>query len=349
MFADAMLSETGRPDFLEALKPKPPGSPPTWPGANAIKRGEAGEFPRVADDAAALITRAQECFQGLIPQDCFHAWLLDQIALTTVRLDRCGRADRRLRDLAAIRAALNWDEDRVVQAEAAGRRIAEGPRAVVADLRSTPHGCDWLIRRWALLGRAAEAGNGWTEAQVALAHDLLGTPAEGRDVEPGRLDGAEARAELARREVDGLRRRKDEVMPRDAMRRAMVESDLAVEPTAELRQLGRHESRLRGWLRWLLAQIRIDAPKRLAPTGLYPRLPESEIEGKPEAEAAPKPRAEAAATAEVPADPGAGDEAPSEEQAPLPRIAGGTRKDPKATRAAARSEARLRKRELRRA
>ncbi len=362
MFADELLIETGRSDYLEALKAKEPGEAPSWPGGNAIKRGEASEFPRVAEDATALITRAQECFQGLIPQNGWHGWLIDQMALTTLRLDRCGRADRRMRDRVTIRAALGWDEERMGRAEMAGKGLAVLPRAVVADLRSSPHGCDWLIRRWAVLGRAAEAGKGWNEAQLALAHDLLGTPTEGRDGEPGLTfggkDGTVAsvpdRAELARREIAGLKRRKGEVMHWDAIDRAMVEADLLIEPTPELRQLGRHEARLRNWLKWLLAQIRIDAPKRLAPAGLYPRLPEAEPEEKkPEPEPAPipapapapKPEASEVAEAEAEVDV----EPKTFGCHPSPRLAPGTREDPKATRDEARREAKRRKRDRRRA
>ncbi len=363
MFDDEIRSETGRGDFLAALEAGAGGGGERWPGANAIKRGVAGEFPRVAEDAAAVIGREQECFGGFMPQNGWQAWLLEQLAVTTLRIDRCGRAERRLRDSATIRAALDWDEERASRAEAAGARIGEAPAAALAELRSTPHGCDWLIRRWAILGRAAEENGAWAEAQVALAHDLLGTPTEGRDREPGPgLDGGDGvplgRSGLARREVDALKRRKVEVGRPDAIERAMAEADLAIEPTRELKQLGRHEAMLRRWLRWLVAQVRVDAPKRLSPTGLYPRLPEEQPERQPEAQADPRPRAGVAATAEPetetetdPESESGSDATPSPSQGPPPppRIASSTRKDPRAIRDAARSEAGRRKRELRRA
>ena len=351
LFADDLRSGTGREDFLEALKPGPAGEEPRWPGGNSIKRGVAGEFPRVAEDVTALIGRAQEVFSGFNPGNEWHGWLVDQIAVTTLRLDRMGRSDRRMRDRAAIRAEVCWDEDRMMAAEVAGRGIAEVPGRVVGQLRATPHGCDWLIRRWAVLGQAAEAGRAWTTAQVALAHDLLAAPVEDRGAAPGRSFGGgdgmtevvPDRAELARREIARLRARKAEVARLDAFDRAMVEADLEVEPTPELRRLGRLEKSLRGWLRWLVAQIRQDAPKRMSPVGLYPQIPDVGPGAKPEPEAAGPgagagaPAAEAAKDEVEAADP--------DGPAPLPRVARSSRKDPRECR----DEAHQRKRERRRA
>ncbi len=356
MFSEDILSETGRADFLEALKPRP-GEAPRWPTASAIKRGEAGEFPRVGDDLRAIVSRGQDCYHGLRPTNGWQGWLMDQVAVTTLGIDRCGRSERRSRDRSAIRAGVNWDEDRMLAAEVLGKRIAEVPQVALGDLRGTPHGCDWLIRRWALLGQAAEVKKAWTLAQLALAHDLLGTPAEGRDGEPGRtFEGEDGltpvvpdRVELARREIAKLRARKAEVMHLDALDRAMAEADLVVDNTRDIRKLGRHEAMLRSWLRWLVKQIQLAPPDRSSPAEYYPELPETKPEEAPQArpapEAAPQPPAPVAEVAdEAEAEP-----EPEEEQAPLPRIAGSTRKDPKVGRDLARREARRRKREHRRA
>ena len=50
------------------------------------------------------------------------------------------------------------------------------PEQVVEELRRTPQGCEWLIGRWAMLARAADAHKEWTPDQGQLAFDLLGTP-----------------------------------------------------------------------------------------------------------------------------------------------------------------------------
>ncbi len=363
MFADAVLSRTSREDFLEVLRPGPEGQErPGWPGANSIKRLEAGEFPRVPEDAEALIARSQDCYLGLQPENPFQGWLIDQVGVTSLRLDRCGRAERRMRDLAAMRAALDWDEVRDARAEAAGRGIAESPHSVVVGLRGGPHGCDWLIRRWALLGMAAESEPGWTPERVALAHDLLGTPPGARDRPPGLAfggkggitPGAPEPADLARREIAGLQKRKAEVIRLDAAHRAMIESDLIIGPTPELRALGRHESMLRGWLRWLIAQVRAEPPLRHSPPELYPELPKAEPEAKPESPAAPEPKPAPSASSRTPDDVEPEAEAEPESKPfgcrpPPPRIAASTRKDPREARDDARHEGRRRKREARRA
>ncbi len=346
MFDLDLVSETGRADFLESLGPKGRGAPPARPSANVIKRGELAEFPRVAEDASAVITRAQDCHLGLRPQDAFQAMLIDQMAVTSIRLERCGRAERRMRDRAVMRAEVSWDEDRAIEAEALGGRIGEAPASIVKQLRATPHGCDWLIRRWGLLGEVAGRGAAWTAGQVALAHDLFGAPAEFRDGEPGRVpsgpEGAASsadRVELARREIAGLRRRKAEVLPLDAADRAMAEADYPIEPTAELRRLGRYEASHRRWLRWLVGQVRQDPPKRSGVHDYWPELPQATTEDMPEApaparqEEAPAPVAEAGAEPE--AD-GAGE--PSGRPAPPPRIPAGVRKDARMIREEVRRE-----------
>ena len=77
----------------------------------------------------------------------------------------------------------NWVEDQQLAAAGLGRRLADDPERVVIRLRRTSAGCGWLTGRWALLGNglatAEEGGPGctWTDADLALALDLLGLPA----------------------------------------------------------------------------------------------------------------------------------------------------------------------------
>ncbi len=355
MLADALPPDAARAYYLEAMKPRP-DQPPSWPKANAIKRGEAAEVPRVAEDAAAIIGRAQECFGGFMPSNLFQVWAIDQVSVATLRLDRCGRAERRIRDLAVIRAELSWDDDRAGRAAELGARISKNPPSIASQLRFDPHGRDWLIARWAGLALAAQDGAAWTAEQASGAHDLLGTPLDARHEPPGlaiTFEGTRAvahapePAELALREIAALRKRKADATHLDAISRAMVESDLEIEPTPELRRLGRYEASLRGWLRWLVKQARTDAPRRNSPSGYYPEMPQVEPEGpkpEPKAPAQPDPKPEPSATAE------AEDTAPPPEARPaLPRIAGSTRKDPTTLRDEARDDARRRKRERRRA
>ena len=83
----------------------------------------------------------------------------------------------------------NWEQDEQLAAAELGRRLGDDPEAAVARLRRSSAGCDWLIGRWTLLGNglstADEGGPGctWTDADLALALDLLGRPAELRHLD----------------------------------------------------------------------------------------------------------------------------------------------------------------------
>ncbi len=57
-------SASDRADYLRVLTPDAGEGAVAWPAANSIKRGVAGEIPRVAEDAAAVIGRGQAS-QGL--------------------------------------------------------------------------------------------------------------------------------------------------------------------------------------------------------------------------------------------------------------------------------------------
>ena len=97
----------------------------------------------------------------------------------------------------------NWEQDEQIAAAELGRRLADDPEAVVARLQRSSVGCDWLIGRWTLLGNALstadEGGPGctWTDADLALALNLLGRPAELRHLDdwPGRLESLRAQAQ----------------------------------------------------------------------------------------------------------------------------------------------------------
>ena len=122
--------------------------------------------------------------------------MVDHAALYSIRIDRCERMERRTRDKVSLRAELTWDEDRKYEAEVLGRMLGKDPAETVEALRRTPHGCDWLIGRWAMLAYIADAHKAWTEDQDKLAFDLLGTPHVFR---PGKKPGVDARRIRSRR------------------------------------------------------------------------------------------------------------------------------------------------------
>jgi hypothetical protein len=223
----------------------------------------------VPEDAFAVNARAAEWHQTLRPQDFFHCWLIDQIAIVSLRIEHNGRIERRQRDRAVLRAEMFWDDDRRLEAEELGERLAFEPAKVANQLRRTPQGCDWMIGRWARLARIAEvSGNVWDKAQRSLAFDLLGVRSEDRSGRPGETFDAEGRpveapeslAELARREVAGLLERKKQVAPLDALDRTLARADYADPASPEVRELRRRDAALHRQMKWYLSQLYFKRP-----------------------------------------------------------------------------------------
>ncbi len=161
----------------------------------------------------------------LQPQDAYDDWLVEEMVVSSVRIDRCHAHEASLRTRQAARAALCWDVDRECDAEDLGARLTKAPAPVSRQLRRSKQGCAWLIFRWEGLSRILEAKGNWDEAQMRLALDLLGTPKELRDG-PSPLDGD--RPALIRDQVAQLTRLRAEALDTlDAIDRADAEVGLA--------------------------------------------------------------------------------------------------------------------------
>ncbi len=253
--------------------------------ANALKHGLCSTVV-VAEDIELVQARSSEWYYALKPQNKFQSWMVDEIAVVSLRIDRSERMERRLRDRHSLRAGIGWDDDRRSEAEALGRRIGRSPSEVVDALRRTPQGCDWLTGRWELLARSAETRGPWTPDQARLASDLLGTPPEFRDGRP--IAPASDQAEEARREIAALKKRRASAADLDEVDRALVEADLLDESNLELRRLRRYESALHGRLRWCMAQFHYKSPHFQPHPDLKPRWA-IDPESKPEPEAKPEP------------------------------------------------------------
>jgi hypothetical protein len=266
--------------------------------ANALKHGLCASVV-VAEDAKLVRQRASDWFDALKPQCEFHSWLVDEVAIISLRIDRCERMERRARDLKAMRAELCWEDDRRLDAVRLGGLLSKRPDEVIEELRRTPQGCEWLMTRWAMLARTADVNGKWTPEQSRMAFDLLGTPVEFREgIKPGAsldLDGrliesADDPAAVARRDIDALKQRRELVEGLDEVNQALAVADLSDEDDPELRRLRRYESALHRRLRWCLAQLRYQSPHHRA----HPSLSRPSWDIQPEAipEPAPKPEPE---------------------------------------------------------
>ncbi len=246
---------------------------------NALTHGLSAAVVRLPEDEAGAPDRSGVGPRPGEPGTGWAAWLVAEVGVVAARLRRCERLGRGHRDRVALRAELCWDDDRRLEAERLGAGLADDPAGVALALGMTPQGCDWMIERWSLLARAADRDRGWTAEQAALACDLLGTPPEFRPAEPD-----PGPAELARREVAALIRRKAEVAALDGFDRARARDGSAPDDAdPDLRKLRRHEADLHRWLRWCVARIAEAAapPNPPAPSPAPASIPPPEPEPMP--------------------------------------------------------------------
>ena len=229
-------------------------APPTHPLANVMTDGFRTPLQRFPENNELVLERREAALRALSPRNALHAWFTDDIALMTVRLDRVARVERRERDRVALRAEFHWDEDRRLQANELGDRLASNPPRVVPKLRATPQGCDWLIEQWGWLRGVTDAGLPWDEGQTALALDLLGTPHRFR-TSPATLARLADPAGLIRAEVAALEAQKASVAEADGLDRALAMADMVEPSTPEYRSLKRYEAGIHRRMRWSMEQL----------------------------------------------------------------------------------------------
>ncbi len=276
MVASEAQITANRANALKSCGPKTPEGKERS-RRNALKHGLCSSVV-VPEDVESFQRRVSEFYYTLKPQNYLHAWMVEQIALFSLRVDRAGRMERRSRDRHSLQAGLTWDADRRLQAESLGSKLARRPSETVEALRQTPQGCDWLLARWEGLERVAAEDRVWSADQQALAFDLLGTPAPLRD---GRGPTG-APAEVARREIAALKEHREAVAELDEVDRALAEADLSDESNLELRRLRRYESALFGKIRWCMAQLKYESPHLRPHPDLTPRwVPEPESTPEP--------------------------------------------------------------------
>jgi hypothetical protein len=192
------------------------------------------------------------------PLDEREEWLFEQVVVSSVRLDHCRLLEAALLDDLTLRAALSWDEDRGLAAEETAAGLSKRPALVCRRLRQTAQGCEWLLNRWRVLGAIIEEGGSWTEAQAALAADLLGIDPAFRDVP---VVGPGDEAALVAEQVASLQAYKDQVLDGlDAEERERAEAGLPVGSCRALERLRRYEAACFRRLQW--ASARLPKPSR---------------------------------------------------------------------------------------
>ena len=229
---------------------------------NALKHGLAGAgLVLPCEESTAVERRIAEWHSSLKPFDNYETWLLEVVAVESIRVDLCRVQDRVLREEQIRRAGESWADDQRQAALELAARLAKNP-AVAAKLRKTVAGASILLERWQLLSRAL-ANGGWSEAQDELAYDLLGTPIGLREGAASPLnstlvgDTLAHRLGLVRGQIAELERLIFEVLPaKEEDKRALIQAGMPDLEDRALMRLHRYESRCFRRLMWASSKMR---------------------------------------------------------------------------------------------
>ena len=231
-------------------------------------------------DRAKVEARAEALREEFHPETEFERTLVEQMAVDSVRLERCRETYFALCEDQATRAALCWDEDRRAEAEELASRLARDPARTRRRLEQTRHGCELLIDRWEALGRIIGQVGEWDDAQRSMALNLLGVPLELRSgttaVDPPEGDRSEPKAFrllLVEAELERLRGRKALAFDRlDERDRESAEAGIGAELSKPLKLIARYESA--AWRRLEAATKILNArPRPPEPVAIKPAAP----------------------------------------------------------------------------
>ncbi|MFO0956081.1 MAG: hypothetical protein U0800_01295 [Isosphaeraceae bacterium] len=157
----------------------------------------------------AVARRRAEYTAQYEPQDIRDRDLIELAALGFARFEMAqamqdGRAELRA---AQAQADSLWPLLRAADTLERVRRLATSPERVVADLKLSLGGVEWLLREWELLRLSIDRTGDWTEPLKQRAENLAAVPRAHRHLDPARIRGGttEERLALIDREIAGLR------------------------------------------------------------------------------------------------------------------------------------------------
>ena len=200
----------------------------------------------VAETADLLQQQFHEIHSAFAPRNGWQDWLTATIATIMLRINRAERIERKLRDMASYRAIDFWDDDQKLEVETLAVKIAQEPAKVLAKLRQTPAGVDWLIARWRILARVEPQD--WSDPQRELAARLTGGDSA---VTPSDLG-------FVAKQIDDLGAHRERIVEADAIIRSLVEMDLHDDGVPGLAKLRRYVRSLHRQLKWYIDQFHVD-------------------------------------------------------------------------------------------
>ena len=207
--------------------------------------------PMVVVEDPELLTDQARAIEGAFkPRNGWQDWLTSEIAVNMIRINRCSRIERRMRDMASYRAIDFWEDDQALEVETLALKIEKDPARVLAKLRQSPAGLDWLLKRWRFLAKIEPKD--WTVEQRHLAGRMVGGDLEVDPMSPGFVD-----AQVA--ELEAVRGRVEEA---DAILRGLVEADLSDESVPGLHKLRRYSRSLHRQMTWYIDQFHVEHPDR---------------------------------------------------------------------------------------
>ncbi len=164
----------------------------------------------VAETAGLLEQQTADIHAAFQPRNAWQDWVTGTIATIILRINRCERIERKLRDLASYRAIDFWEDDQALAVETVALKIGKEPAKTVARLRETPAGIDWLLAALAdpRPGRAARL-----DRRPARPGDRAWSAATRRPTRRATGSSRERIAELEGHRDAGRRGRRDHPRP----------------------------------------------------------------------------------------------------------------------------------------
>ena len=224
---------------------------------NALKSGLSSRSLILPENEARLAESRKRSFAASFSMDKpdgFSEVLLTQIAVESVRMERCQQEEQLIREHASEEAGALWQHERRIVACELGKTIHDDPEIVRLKLEMTYQGAEWLKGRWLILNMALETRGTWDAIESALAQDLSGTPAMLREsIKSETLDERKA---LVERELDRLRRLSYERGPLDEKLQDLAEVGVSGDLDKRLKTLKRYETASRRAFDKSLAELR---------------------------------------------------------------------------------------------
>ena len=159
---------------------------------NAIVHGCSTSGPVANATRRELVEKRKVAFRkDFIAPTALQIVLIDLLAEATGRIEMCEDNLDVAFNRQCHRAKYVWDDDRRLDAAELAEKLPKKPQVISLRLKSTRHGCEFLIARWGILAGLLDDKTGWSDELKSQALDMLGVEPSHRagptilDVPPG--------------------------------------------------------------------------------------------------------------------------------------------------------------------